>query len=229
MQLVAEHFQLLATTETPANATEDGVSGPCKPITMIFAKGTGENGNVGDGASPGPALAAKVREIHGADNVAVQGVAYAADVKGYLLGGDAEGSERFLSLANEAVIKCPNTRLVVGGYSQGAQLAHNAADKFSPELTSRIDAAVVFGDPKNTQPIGKIPTEKIMSICHDGDIICKYIGGAAAHLTYSQDAPQAASFVMKNLAPKIAATVPMPMTTGLPAKEVNSNQASMKV
>lgn len=218
MQRISEHFRNLQTLDPPKNATEDGLTGPCKPITMIFAKGTGENGNVGDGNSPGPALIAQIRKIHGAENIAVQGVAYDADVKGYLLGGDAEGSERFLNLTNQASVKCPDTRIVLGGYSQGAQVMHNAAENFSPEVTSRVDAAVVFGDPKKTQPIGSIPSEKVMSICHDGDIICNYVGATAPHLTYSQDAPQAASFVMKNLPPSIGATnMPLPMTTGLAA------------
>lgn len=82
MLIISEHFRNLETSDLPKNATEDGLSGSCKPITMIFAKGTGENGNVGDGSSPGPALIAQVRKIHGTENVAVQGVAYVADVKG---------------------------------------------------------------------------------------------------------------------------------------------------
>lgn len=199
MQRISDYHQSMQTPGVPENATEDGLSGPCKPITMIFAKGTGENGNVGDGSSPGPALIAQIRKTHGAENVAVQGVPYDALVEGYLLGGDSTGSERFLNLTNQASVNCPNTRLVIGGYSQGAQLAHNAAGKFSPEVTSRVDAAVVFGDPKKLEPLGDIPSNKVLSICHTGDIICNYIGGAGPHLTYSQDASQAASFVMAKL------------------------------
>ncbi|POS88159.1 hypothetical protein EPUL_000326 [Erysiphe pulchra] len=209
LQKISNYHQTLQVSDLPENATEDGLSGPCKPVTMIFAKGTFEDGNVGDGASPGPALIAQMRKTYGADKIAVQGVPYAAGVEGqvnhfsltmqlrYLLGGDPEGSERFLNLTNQASVNCPNTRFIISGYSQGAQLAHNAAKNFSPDVTSRVDAAVVFGDPKQTEPIGNIPPNKVLSICHDGDIICKYSGGAAAHLNYSQDAVLAASFVTK--------------------------------
>ncbi|KHJ35292.1 putative cutinase [Erysiphe necator] len=199
MRQIAAFTQNSQSLDISPNATEDGLSGPCKPITMIFAKGTGENGNVGDGSSPGPAWIAEMRKTRGLDMIAVQGVPYNADVEGYLIGGDPEGSERFLNITNLAVEKCPNTRLVIGGYSQGAQLAHNAAMSFSPDVTSRVDAAVVFGDPKKSQPLGDIPPMKVLSICHDGDIICNYIGGSAPHLTYSQDAAKAASFAMTQL------------------------------
>lgn len=81
-----------------------------------------------------------------------------------------------------------------------------------------MKTAVVFGDPKKTQPLGSISSEKVLSICHEGDIICNYVGGTAAHLTYSEDAPQAASFIMKNLPPSLGATsVSLPMTPGLAA------------
>ena len=53
---------------------QDGLDGPCKPITIIFARGTIELGNVGLLAGPPffDALALKV----GADRFAVQGVPY---------------------------------------------------------------------------------------------------------------------------------------------------------
>jgi hypothetical protein len=70
--------------------TQNGLSGPCKPYTVIFARGTTESGNVGAVAGPPffQALASRV----GSGNLAVQGVNYAADVAGFLVGGDPVGS-----------------------------------------------------------------------------------------------------------------------------------------
>jgi cutinase len=55
---------------------------------------------------------------------------------------------------------------------------------------------VVFGDPKQGQSFGSVPTSKTLTICHSGDNICE--GGiniTPAHTTYQKDAPTAAAFV----------------------------------
>lgn len=92
--------------------------------------------------------------------------------------------------------RCPNTKIVVSGYSQGAQLVHNAAQRTSAANAQRIAAVVVFGDPKRGQSFGSIPASRIRTICHSGDNICE--GGVSitpAHTNYQQDAPAAAAFV----------------------------------
>jgi cutinase len=60
-------------------------------MTVIFARGTTETGNVGTLTGP-PFFQALAREV-GAGNLAVQGVDYPADVPGFLAGGDAGGSK----------------------------------------------------------------------------------------------------------------------------------------
>jgi predicted esterase len=51
------------------------------------------------------------------------------------------------SLIQQAFTKCPDTHVVVSGYSQGAMLVHNAAKSLSSDITGKITAAVTFGDP----------------------------------------------------------------------------------
>jgi cutinase len=77
--------------QTFSGDTDNGLSGPCKAYTVIFARGTTETGNVGTVAGPPffQALASRV----GAGNLAVQGVSYPADIPGFLAGGDAAGSK----------------------------------------------------------------------------------------------------------------------------------------
>ena len=92
--------------------------------------------------------------------------------------------------------RCPNTKIVVSGYSQGAQLVHNAALKTSSANAAKVAAVVVFGDPKRGQALGSIAASKVLTICHDGDNICE--GGAsvtAAHLNYQKDVGTAGAFV----------------------------------
>lgn len=67
----------------------DGKKG-CTEFTVIFARGTTESGNVGTSTGP-PFFAALKKEV-GAENVAVQGVDYPADIPGFLAGGSPEGS-----------------------------------------------------------------------------------------------------------------------------------------
>ncbi|KAJ7351310.1 cutinase, partial [Mycena albidolilacea] len=169
----------------------------------IFARGTNEDGNVG--ARVGPPVIADLRAALGTTGIAAQGVDYDASVLGYLEGGDPTGSTTMTTLINTAASKCPSTKIVIGGYSQGAQLVHNAASKLTAAVTARIAAVVVFGDPDRVgrstlPPVGTIPAAKVDSFCHTGDIICTGSGGAAEHLNYDEDAPSASAFIVARVA-----------------------------
>jgi cutinase len=87
---------------------------PCKAVTVIFARGTTESGNVGSLVGP-PFFTALSGDI-GAVNLAVQGVAYPADIAGFLAGGDATGSATMAQLVNQAMTQCPQTKVVLSGY-----------------------------------------------------------------------------------------------------------------
>lgn len=54
---------------------------------------------------------------------------------------------------------------------------------------------VIFGDPFRNQPVGNIPSSKVLEDCHTGDIICTGSGGTEQHLNYEEDAEEAAAFV----------------------------------
>jgi cutinase len=80
-----EALNSLAAADAPSDPTnENGLTGPCKAVTVLFAKGTGEDGNMGDGSSPGPAWVAAIRSSLGTAAVAVQGIDYDASVIGYV-------------------------------------------------------------------------------------------------------------------------------------------------
>lgn len=87
---------------------------PCQRVTVIFARGTTEFGNVG--AFAGPPFFNALEAILGEQNVAIQGVDYKADIPGYLIGGDPAGAMNLAAEANEAATKCPNTQIVLSGY-----------------------------------------------------------------------------------------------------------------
>lgn len=97
-----------------SSSTENGLSAACKDVTLIFARGTNEAGNVG--AVAGPPWFSRLRSSLGTARTTVQGVTYSATVAGYQAGGSAAGSTEMLRLINLAASKCPNTKIVLGGY-----------------------------------------------------------------------------------------------------------------
>jgi cutinase len=193
----SEGFPVVHTTDLAVVTTENGLSGACKAVTVIFARGTNEAGNVGEIA--GPPVFTNLRSSLGTAAVTVQGVDYSATVGGYLSGGDPTGSTTMFNLINQAATKCPSTKIVIGGYSQGAQLVHNAASRLTSAVTAKIAAAFVFGDPFNGRAIGTVPSSKVISVCHNQDIICTGSGGFDTHLTYGQDAGTVASFIANHV------------------------------
>lgn len=174
--------------------TQNGLTaGGCKAMTIVFARGTTEQGNVG--TLSGPPWFDAMGKMVGAQNLAVQGVDYPANVQGFLAGGDKKGSAKMAQLVQQAMTSCPDTQVVMAGYSQGGQLVHNAAAMLPPATASKVSSAVIFGDPMNGKPVAGIPAAKTKVICHRGDNICQ--GGnqiLMPHLTYSQNAGEAAQF-----------------------------------
>lgn len=185
--------------------------GECKPVTVIFARGTIELGNVG--SITGPPFFNALDVVLGAENVAVQGVDYPASILGYLEGGDKGGAATAAALLNQAASQCPDTQIVLSGYSQGAQVVHLGEAQVSPEVAARIAAIVslscrmsvrhelicpkvVFGDPDKGQPFANVDSSKVQTYCFFADLICDMLPVVDTyHLSYSVDAVPAAEFV----------------------------------
>ena len=86
----------------------------CRPVTVIFARGTNEPGNVG--SLVGPPFFKALDLALGEENLAVQGIDYPATISGYLKGGDSKGTEKLASVSEEAAKQCPDTQIVLSGY-----------------------------------------------------------------------------------------------------------------
>jgi predicted esterase len=61
-------------------------------------------------------------------------------VQGFLAGGDANGSKLMAQLIGQAQTKCPNTKVVISGYSQGGQLVHNAAKMLNATTATAVSS-----------------------------------------------------------------------------------------
>ncbi|KAF2710353.1 carbohydrate esterase family 5 protein [Pleomassaria siparia CBS 279.74] len=187
-----------ANSSLSATSQNDIKNGVCKPMTILFARGTTEQGNVG--SLTGPPFFQAVAASMGGASLAIQGVDYPADIPGFLAGGDAAGSKSMAATVGQIMTACPSTNLVISGYSQGGQLVHNAAAMLTPAQTAFVKSAVIFGDPNDGKPVGNVSAADTLIVCHMGDLIC---AGTAMvrppHLNYSGDAVTAAAFVLANM------------------------------
>ena len=142
----------------------------------------------------------------GEAQVAVQGVNnYPADVLGFNSGGSVTGSQNMAALIAQAMTQCPETKLCVSGYSQGAQVAHNAANLITQAQTDFINSVVLWGDPDDGEAFGRVPASRVLTDCHQGDDICLH-GDLIlpSHLDYCLNVNTVASFVVRQSGLKVA-------------------------
>ncbi|KAF5577521.1 cutinase [Fusarium pseudocircinatum] len=121
------------------NELTDGT--PCRNVTMIYARGMGGKGNVGEVNGVGPAIFNRLATlIGGPQNLAVAGVKYKANMKTVIQKAPREGGRAMTELINRAASQCPETKIVIMGHSVGGALVHQAAENITTEVTARIVA-----------------------------------------------------------------------------------------
>lgn len=131
----------------------------------------------------------------------MQGIDYPAAIITNILpeNADPRGVATFVSLANEANSRCPNSIVVASGYSQGAAIIHAAFDDLSAAVKNQIAGVVLFGDTRNQQSGGTLPgypANKLKIICNTGDLVCSgTLIITAAHLAYVPRVPEAVDFL----------------------------------
>lgn len=106
----------------------------------------------------------------------------------------ANGGPAMKKLVEQALQQCSNTTVVLGGYSQGAMVVHNAANSLSAD---QVAAAVLFGDPFKSQSVGKLANDHVKEYCAQGDPVCQNGANVMAHVSYGNDAKEAAQFLLK--------------------------------
>ncbi|KAL2161876.1 hypothetical protein VTH06DRAFT_7660 [Thermothelomyces fergusii] len=159
------------------NELENGSSSNCPRVIFIFARASGEIGNMG--LSAGPNVASVLERTYG-NNIWVQGVGgpYTADLLDNALPAGTtraaiNEAKRLFQLANS---KCPNAAVVAGGYSQGTAVMSNAISELAGTAAQeQIKGVVLFGYTKNLQNLGRIPnypTDRTKVFCNIADLVC---------------------------------------------------------
>lgn len=103
-----------------------------------------------------------------------------------------EGGTAMAKLVQQSASQCPDSKVVLGGYSQGAMVVHRAAGSLE---TGQAVGAVTFGDPLKTMPLESIDKEHWKMYCAQGDPVCLNGGNVMAHLSYGGQAEEAAVFL----------------------------------
>ncbi|OTA99591.1 carbohydrate esterase family 5 protein [Hypoxylon sp. CI-4A] len=189
-------FQRRQSAGTTAN---EFLEGGCKDVIFIFARGSTQDGNIGD--DPGPQTIDQLKAALGTDTVAAQGVDYPALLLDNLREGgcDPEDADNMRALITQAATECPSSKLVVSGYSQGAALVHRSVESAEESVKNLIYAIVTYGDTQKAQDDGQVPNfdaSKTLILCHDGDEVCEgTLIITDAHSGYSDLAPDAVDFI----------------------------------
>ncbi len=172
---------------------------PCPNVEVVFARGTGEPAGVG---GIGQAFVDAVGSRVGGRSVGVYPVNYDASSD---FGGGIDFARTVVDGIRDAgahvestAANCPNTRVVLGGYSQGAvvsgfvtsaeipkevpaEFASFVPQPLPPEVANHVAAVVLFGTPSNeflrdagAPPItiGPLYAAKTLELCAPGDNIC---------------------------------------------------------
>jgi cutinase len=196
---------------------------PCPDIEVTFARATTEPPGVG---VVGQEFIDALRSQVGGRSVGVYPVNYPAseDFVPSVNAGTSDASAHVQSM----IANCPNTKLVLGGYSQGAlvidqiTIAQFPIAGFVPETLSQdqadhVAALALFGNPADRYLGAPVSTAspwygaKAIDLCAPGDPVCTPGGSLAlpthdemfspAHLSYPHSGmpAQAAAFVASHL------------------------------
>lgn len=159
-------IMLVAPTAMPLSAAPliPVASAACPDAEVVFARGRQEPPGVGQ---IGDAL---VNALRGQTpmSIGVYGVNYPADLDA------ATGARDIGAHVRSMASTCPNTRIVIGGYSLGATAADlfARANSLPPDINRHVAAIVLFGN--GTKRLGPAPAYAGRTIdqCADGDPIC---------------------------------------------------------
>ncbi|KAK5744015.1 hypothetical protein LTR17_002353 [Elasticomyces elasticus] len=179
--------------------------GKCGKVVFIWARASGEGGNMG--SSVGPPTCSGLKDAYSDSEVVCQGVggAYTAGLsQNALPGGSSSGAfAEATRLFELAATQCPDSVIVTGGYSQGSAVINGAVSKLSSAVQSQVAGAVLYGYTRNAQNDGGIenyPKDQVKVFCAVSDGVC---GGAllvtAGHFTYAGDVDEAVEFLVARI------------------------------
>jgi cutinase len=199
----------LVCAAVPLAVAPSAAADPCPDIEVVFARGTNDAPGLGN---PGQAFADALRSQVGGRTLTTYAVNYPAN---YDFLAAADGASDAANRISQMAVACPSTRIVLGGYSQGAAVVDmlagipplgnkigevGSAPPLASSLVSNVAAVAVFGNPatKFGNPVtSSVFGGKAIDLCKDGDPICSGGRNPFAHSDYVSSGltNQAANYV----------------------------------
>jgi hypothetical protein len=210
---------------------------PCPDAEVVFARDTTEPPGVG---LFGDAFVDSLRTQVGAKSVEVYAVDYPATIDfPTAVEGIADARAHILATA----ANCPHTKMVLGGFSQGAAImgfvtdnvvpegvsAQDVPAPMPPEVANHVAAVALFGKPSTrfmhviNQPpvvVGPLYVTQTIDLCEDDDLVCSSAGSSfSAHDQYVESGmvDQAVAFAASQLQAAWTADVQAPPPTAAPS------------
>jgi cutinase len=192
----------------PTVASAPATAAPCPDVQVVFARGTSEPPGLGSVGGP---FVDDLRARVAPRTVDATAVDYPA-TNDFNTSTPA-GSDAARSLIESIAASCPNTKMVLGGYSQGAAVIESATNETSPQIADHVAASALFGTPRTSfsgllaagRPLPTIAPQyaaNVIEQCNEADPIC-WEGGwdMGAHVSYVQSGKvaQAADFAAGRL------------------------------
>lgn len=199
-RLVAGIFCIAVVTSwgMPRPMVPSASAQPCPAVEVVFARGTGEPPGVGP---TGQAFVDALRPQVGPNSFEVYPVNYpATDQWSTGVDGIRDAGAHVVSMAGS----CPETKMVLGGFSQGAAVMGfvtspavpdgvdpaTVPKPLQPDVADHVAAVVLFGLPNSRamnflgEPpvvIGPLYQTKTLSVCAPEDFVCSDGLDFAAH------------------------------------------------
>jgi cutinase len=208
--IIAALTAVLAILAAPLGALPTAGAQQCPDVEVVFARGTGQPPGLG---YVGDALVGDLRTQIAPRTVGGYGVNYPANDDFFQVApGAVDATARVQWLADN----CPNTKPVLGGFSQGAGVIDIVAGvpvlgillgaPISQVLADRVAAVAVFGNPSDRigAPITTLSPllgYKSIDLCNVNDPVCSNGNDVNAHSLYVQSGMvnQAATFIAGRL------------------------------
>jgi cutinase len=189
---------LIAPTGAPTAA-----AAPCSDVEVVFARGTFAPQGLG---GIGQDFVDDVRAKIGTKSLGVYAVVYPASID---FPTAVDGIRDAANHIENTAATCPNTKMVLAGYSQGAAVigfvTANAVPggidpsevpkPMPPDVADHVAAVALLGKPDPTfmdqigQPpvnVGPLYAGKSVELCAPGDPICSDGNDGAAHTSYTK-------------------------------------------
>jgi cutinase len=212
---------IAAAAQWIPNAVSIASAADCADAEVVFARGTDEPKGMGQ---VGGAFVDSLREQAVGMNIATYAVDYDA---GKLQLGTGDGAKDAISHIKSTVASCPDTKIVLGGYSQGANVVNIVAGNpivgiawgasLPSSFAANVAAIATFGNVANRSGT-KLPSQgalfagKGIDLCNPADPIC-HAGEGNAWSGHTEGyvpayTTQAAAFVASKLLAGTGQVVP---------------------